>query len=80
MATKYSKGQAVAEDSKKAVEWYLRAANANNNRAQFNLGCAYEHGRMGLPKDPQQAIHWYSQAAAQGHSYAKVNLTNLSKF
>ncbi len=34
----YDNGQGVAKDEKKAVEWYAKAAEQNDAKAQFNLG------------------------------------------
>ena len=38
----YVSGQGVAQDFALAVEWYLKAANAGLEHAQYNLGVMYQ--------------------------------------
>lgn len=53
------------KDAKKGANWYMRAANNNNNTAlaKFNLGWCYETG-TGVPKNLKNAAFYY-QAAIQ---------------
>ncbi|MBP5419901.1 MAG: SEL1-like repeat protein [Bacteroidales bacterium] len=62
-----------AQDYKKAVEWYTKAAEQGDARAQCNLGYCYENGR-GVEQDYQKAVEWYTKAAEQGYASAQNNL------
>jgi TonB family protein len=44
----------------------LRKAAKGDAKAQFTIGCAYEYGAGGLPKDRAQAGDWYLKAAEAG--------------
>jgi len=49
-------------DRKKAVEWYTKAAESGDPRAQSNLGRIYDEGIL-IPKDKIQAFMWLKLAA-----------------
>lgn len=40
----YQSGIGVEKDEKEAVNWYRKAAEQGNVRAQFMLGMAYQNG------------------------------------
>ncbi len=63
-------------DHIKAVEWFRKAAEQGYDKAQNNLGWAYQNGN-GIPKNLETAREWYQKAAAQGHELAKQNLENI---
>ena len=67
----YQRGQGVAQDTKRAVEWYTKAAAQGEAGAQFNLGIHYERGQ-GVAQDFKQALNWFGKAAAQGVAKAAV--------
>lgn len=76
----YQKGNGVAKDPAKAVEWYQKAAAQGYVRAQVNLGVCYEDGE-GVPKDLAKAVKWYQKAAAwfqkatdQGYANALLSI------
>jgi hypothetical protein len=51
-----------APDYTTAAQWYRRAAEAGDTRAQINLGNLYERG-LGVLQDPSVAIDWYRRAS-----------------
>ena len=67
------RGREIEPDSKKAVEWTRRAAEAGYARAQINLGVCYANG-TGVTKDAAEAVKWYRKAADQGNSEAQFCL------
>ena len=69
----YSKGEGVAQDYKKAIRWYVLAAQQGHARAQFNMGVFYYVGET-VPQDYSEAFKWYTFAAEQGHAGAQTNL------
>ncbi|MCX7129853.1 MAG: hypothetical protein NTU42_18240, partial [Aeromonas sp.] len=68
-----------------AVAWYLKAANLENIKAQFNLGeifsCDDYHKQVGAIETPRQynerAKNWYYKAAKNGHLEAQVKLADI---
>jgi len=60
-----------------AVHYYRLAADQGNEKAQFNLGVCYSHGK-GVEKDLKRAVHYYQLAADQGHRKAALNIKSLS--
>ena len=80
LGNKYNNGDGVPQDSAKAVEWllkaaelYRKAAEQGDADAQFSLGGMYEHGE-GVPKDSAKAVEWYRKAAEQGDALAQITL------
>ena len=61
------------QDYKKAVEWWLLAAEQGNADAQYGLGCCYEEGH-GVDKNLSEALRWYRKAAEQGSAYAQNHM------
>ena len=72
----YAKGDGVAQDQTKAVEWWHKAAAQGHAEAQYGLGLCYVDG-IGVEKDQTKAVEWLRKAAAQGHAAAKENLERL---
>lgn len=56
----YCMGNAVTmpKDERKALGWYLRAAESGSEEACFRLGLIYEHG-LGVEPDQEKALEWY---------------------
>jgi TPR repeat protein len=69
----YYRGVGVAEDFKKAIEYYQLAANQNIPNAYYNLGVCYEKGH-GVAKDETKAIEFYHIAAKYNDSDALLAL------
>ena len=66
------------QDFSKAAEWFRKAADLGDAKAQYNLGVAYNEGK-GVPQDFGQAAFWFSKAAEQGIPQAQNNLGFLYK-
>ncbi len=58
-----------------AAEWYRKAAEQGDARAQNNLGYMYDTNR-GVEADAEQAVYWYQLAATAGNVNAQINLAN----
>jgi uncharacterized protein len=43
----YGKGEGVPQSDEQAFQWYLKAAQANDPTAQYNVAMAYQHGTVG---------------------------------
>ncbi|KAI8885892.1 HCP-like protein, partial [Backusella circina FSU 941] len=52
-------------DYEKAKAWYLKSAQFNVAKAQYNIGVIYEMG-LGVPKDLNVAVLWYEKSAQLG--------------
>ncbi|KAK8839265.1 hypothetical protein M9Y10_032196 [Tritrichomonas musculus] len=65
----YDQGFYVDHDVKKAIHYYLLAANQNNSEAQFNLGEVYQQ-----ENDISKAMHYFSLAANQNNADALFKL------
>ena len=63
-------------DAVSGVEWYLKAAQQGDAKAQFKLALCYDDG-TGVPQDKALAAQWYTKAAEQGHVKAQVKLGDL---
>src|SRR6266704_6820789 len=63
----------VAKDDAEAVKWYLKAADQNVAKAQFNLGVCYDDG-LGVTKNEVEAVKWFRKAAEQDYAMAQFNL------
>jgi len=67
-------GDDVFCDPRYAVELFTQAADLNHPEANFRLGDAYEHGKLGCPKDPALSVHYYTGAASFDHAPAMMGL------
>jgi len=68
-------------DVKKAVHWYIKAAEQGHLRAQCRLGKNYLEGR--IPHDlmsEEQAVNWLTNAAEKGHAESQNVLGYLYYF
>jgi uncharacterized protein len=63
-------------DVSTAIPELTKAAEANDDRAQYLLGIIYLHG-VGLSQDVEQGIRWLTVAAGQGDVEAQVELAQL---
>ncbi|KAF2146847.1 uncharacterized protein K452DRAFT_219084 [Aplosporella prunicola CBS 121167] len=57
-----------------AAELYTKAAELGHPLALMKMGEAYEHGKMGCPRDPALSVHFYTGAAEQGFPEAMMAL------
>ena len=74
VANMYNNGEGVDKDEPKAVVWYLKSADQDNDLAQYGLGVMYEYGLGGLAKDANEAYEWYRRAADNGNYFAQNKL------
>jgi TPR repeat protein len=58
-------GEGGPRDTRKAIEWFLFAAQRGDDRAKINLGTMWFNGQ-GVPRDLVRAHMWYNLAAAHG--------------
>jgi localization factor PodJL len=72
----FERGRGVPADPKKAVQWYLAAAQAGNRKAMHNLAVAYAQG-TGTAKDFSEAARWFAKAATLGLADSQFNLAVL---
>jgi localization factor PodJL len=76
IASRYSEGRGVAQNSEEAARWFERAAKQGLAPAQFRLGGLYEKG-IGVKKDLAAARDLYLAAAGKGNGKAMHNLAVL---
>ncbi|CAG8647796.1 2667_t:CDS:1, partial [Acaulospora morrowiae] len=71
----YYKGVYQDQDTKKALEHWLKAADLGEPKSQHNIGLCYELG-LGFKEwtDPEEAQKWYTKSPL---SYSKWNLGML---
>lgn len=63
-----------AGEVQQAIEWYRKAAQKGDAKAQNNLGMAYIRG-TGVMQDFKEAAMWLSKSAEQGNAKAQNNLS-----
>lgn len=78
LAKRYQKGEGVAKNPLKAIEWYTRAANQNVTPAQLNLGIMYARGE-GVAVNEGQARYWLERAAKRGDNRASYTLALIDE-
>ncbi|EPP9703219.1 tetratricopeptide repeat protein, partial [Acinetobacter baumannii] len=59
----------VNQDYKKAFEWYSKAAQQENDEAQFTVGMMYYKGE-GVQQNNELAEKWLRKAAENGNKDA----------
>ncbi len=69
----HRKPEGDAQNMTNAIEWYRKAADQGNARAQYNLGWCYANSK-GMDKAPVEAVKWYRKAAEQGNARGQYNL------
>jgi len=67
-------GDDVFKDESYAAELFTQAAELGHPEANFRMGEAYEHGKLGCPRDPALSVHFYTGAAEKGHAGAMMGL------
>jgi TPR repeat protein len=65
------------ENPQQLVDWWTKAAEQGEVRAQLWLGVFYEQGRHGVKRNYLQAFNWLSMAARQGRTDAQVALGQM---
>ena len=69
----YETGQGVAQDYRRAAQWYEKAALQGHAQAQYQLGNLYREG-LGVEESLIEAEQWWQRAAAQGIALARRQL------
>ncbi len=64
---------ATNHDYGSAFQWFQRAADGGNPRAQSDLAFMYAQG-LGTEQDHAMALNWYTRAAEEGLPDAQTNL------
>ena len=72
----YATGEEVAQNHKKAFEWYQKAADQGYAPAQHSLGNMYENGK-GVAQSFDKAVKWYKMAADQRYAPAQYDLGSM---
>ncbi len=72
----YAFGDGVAQNDRKAFEYFLQAADKGFPLAQYKVGVAYAYGE-GVRQDYKSAANWYRKAAEQGYTIAQRNLATM---
>jgi TPR repeat protein len=76
IAVMYSRGEGVAQNNAKAIEWYTHSADQGYAPAQYNLGAAYLDGQI-VKGSEALAASWWLKAAKQGFVQAQFNIGSL---
>lgn len=76
LAQRYETGDGVTLDLDKAIDWYRRAAAADDALSQYQLGQMYLNGGI-QPADSGRAAELFLRAAAHGHTGAQAALARL---
>ena len=63
----------AADEVGEAVEWYQKAAEKGDARAQYEIALRYDVGD-GVALDDAEAVKWYRAAAEQGNAEAQNRL------
>lgn len=63
-------------DYAKALEWFLKSADAGEAAAMYNIGTMYHDGR-GVERNLKTAMAWYLKAHEKGHASAAYELGRL---
>lgn len=63
----YLLGEIVEKDYVEAVNWFRKAAEYGDPRAEFYLGAAYASGLGLADQDYSEAVKWYLASAEQNH-------------
>lgn len=77
LAVMFAEGTGVEQSNKKAIKWYTKAARGGNPLASANLGWAFEHADLGLPKSYSKARVLYMQSAEGGDNWGQYYLAQL---
>lgn len=68
----YETGRGVMRSDEKAVQWYRKAAQQGEPKAQCNLGVMHDRGSGGVHQNDALATRYYRAAAEQGLADAQV--------
>lgn len=67
-------GDDIFRDESYAAQLFTQSADLGHAEANYRLGDAYEHGKLGCPRDPALSVHFYTGAAQRNHPLAQMAL------
>ena len=73
LALRYTRGEGVPKNEKKAFELYMKAAQQGHMKAQYNVGVCYSDGD-GVEEQKEMAFEWFLKSAEQGYDIAQIHL------
>lgn len=73
---KNSKPGDIQNAEKTAFGWVVKAANQDNEYAQYSLGNMYFYGTS-VEKDQKEALKWYKKSSDKGQPYASYAVGNF---
>jgi uncharacterized protein len=76
LGTMFARGRGVAQNARRAAQYFQNAAALGQPVAQFELAECYDKG-SGVPLDRQQAVVWYEKSAVQGHARAQMSVAYM---
>ena len=65
-------------NDRKALDWYMKAAEKGNSAAEYKIGWMYEHG-YGVTRIYGIALRWYRKAWAHGNKDAPSAIVRVEK-
>ena len=71
-------GEGRRKDEAEAVRWWLKAAELENPRAQYDVSTAFELGK-GIDADKSLVLYWCAKAASHGLPIAQNKLRRLQE-
>lgn len=74
----YFNGEGIAQDYKKAFEWFQKAADQDYAHAQYLMALMYERG-LGTPQDSDKAFEWLQKSAKQGFFKAQAYIEDIHR-
>jgi uncharacterized protein len=69
----YYRGEGVAKDEKKALEWVEKSADQGNPDAITSMGFFHAQG-IAVPMDEGKAVTWFRKGAEAGSPQSQLNL------
>ena len=78
LGQKYEDTGFFGENPKRALYWYLKAAEKGHAEACNCIGFYHDHG-IGVKKNPQKAITWYKKGANRGSKLARKTWQKVCK-
>ena len=70
LAYRYYDGNGIKKDYKKAVYWFIKAAEKGDDAAQVRLGTCYVEG-IGVERNYEQGLYWIKKAVDHNNTHAK---------
>lgn len=74
LGIRYYNGDGVRTDLREAAHWFQLAAEQGDRIAEYELGCLYQDGQGGMPRDDRRAIELFTRSASHGFTDAGLVL------